>query len=150
MPIQGTYLGTLEGVNHLDLIGWVNTARYKWAEIMGRELKFKPATFYLGITDHLARVVEGQGYEHHRVQGSEAGSSEDRSREGVSEGEEAGDERGRTSPREGSAETEEREEIRKEGERAEMADSLGKEGSLVSNLEESDERPEDDHLRRQS
>ncbi|KAH9948166.1 Alpha/Beta hydrolase protein, partial [Amylocystis lapponica] len=57
----GTYLGTLEGVNHLDLIGWVNTARYKWAEIMGRELKFKPATFYLGVADHLARVVEGQG-----------------------------------------------------------------------------------------
>ncbi|KAI0080363.1 alpha/beta-hydrolase, partial [Panus rudis PR-1116 ss-1] len=56
----GTYLGTLEGVNHLDLVGWVNTARYKWAEIMGREIKFKPATFYLGITDHLARVVEGQ------------------------------------------------------------------------------------------
>nr|VWO94333.1 Triacylglycerol lipase [Ganoderma boninense] len=57
---QGTYLGTLEGVNHLDLVGWINTARYKWAEIMGREIKFKPATFYLGIADHLARVVEGQ------------------------------------------------------------------------------------------
>ncbi|KAH9944188.1 alpha/beta-hydrolase [Epithele typhae] len=57
----GTYLGTLEGVNHLDLVGWINTARYKWAEIMGREIKFKPATFYLGIADHLARVVEGQG-----------------------------------------------------------------------------------------
>ena len=27
---------------------------------MGREIKFKPATFYLGIADHLARVVEGQ------------------------------------------------------------------------------------------
>ena len=59
---QGTYLGTLEGVNHLDLVGWINTARYKWAEIMGREIKFKPATFYLGIADHLARVVEGQGH----------------------------------------------------------------------------------------
>ena len=42
------------------LVGWVNTARYKWAEIMGREIKFKPATFYLGITDYLARIVEGQ------------------------------------------------------------------------------------------
>ncbi|KAL4241730.1 GPI inositol-deacylase [Abortiporus biennis] len=60
----GTYLGTLEGVNHLDLVGWVNTARYKWAEIMGREIKFKPATFYLSIADHLARVVEGQQEEH--------------------------------------------------------------------------------------
>ncbi|EPQ60479.1 alpha/beta-hydrolase, partial [Gloeophyllum trabeum ATCC 11539] len=51
----GTYLGTLEHVNHLDLVGWINTARYKWAEIMGREIKFRPAQFYLGIADHLAR-----------------------------------------------------------------------------------------------
>ena len=35
-------------------------ARYKWAELTGREIAFKPATFYLGIADHLARVVEGQ------------------------------------------------------------------------------------------
>lgn len=47
-------------MSHLDLVGWVNPARYKWAQIMGREIKFKPATFYLGIVDHLARVVEGQ------------------------------------------------------------------------------------------
>jgi hypothetical protein len=26
---------------------------------MGREIKFKPATFYLGIADHLAKAVEG-------------------------------------------------------------------------------------------
>lgn len=58
---QGTYLGTLEDVNHLDLIGWLNTARYKWAEFTGREIKFKPATFYLGVADYLARNVEGQG-----------------------------------------------------------------------------------------
>ncbi|KDQ63367.1 hypothetical protein JAAARDRAFT_376099 [Jaapia argillacea MUCL 33604] len=56
----GTYLGTLEQVNHLDLVGWINTARYKWAEIMGREIKFRPATFYLGIADYLAREVEGR------------------------------------------------------------------------------------------
>ncbi|KAF9654124.1 alpha/beta-hydrolase [Thelephora ganbajun] len=55
----GTYLGTLEHVNHLDLVGWINTARYKWAELMGNEIKFKPATFYLGIVDHLAKAVEG-------------------------------------------------------------------------------------------
>lgn len=55
---QGTYLGTLEHVNHLDLVGWINTARYKWAELMGSEIKFKPATFYLGVVDHLARAVE--------------------------------------------------------------------------------------------
>jgi len=52
-------LGTLEDVNHLDLVGWVNAARYKWAEIMGKEIKFRPATFYLGIVDMLAREVEG-------------------------------------------------------------------------------------------
>ncbi|KAJ8488308.1 hypothetical protein ONZ45_g14001 [Pleurotus djamor] len=56
----GTYLGTLEGVNHLDLVGWINTARYKWAEIVGREIKFRPATFYLGVADMLAGSVEGQ------------------------------------------------------------------------------------------
>ncbi|KAJ2925624.1 hypothetical protein H1R20_g11470, partial [Candolleomyces eurysporus] len=56
----GTYLGTLHQVNHLDLVGWINTARYKWAEIMGKEIKFRPATFYLGIVDMLAREVEGQ------------------------------------------------------------------------------------------
>lgn len=56
----GTYLGTLEHVNHLDLVGWINTARYKWAEIMGNEIKFRPATFYLGIADMLAKEVEGK------------------------------------------------------------------------------------------
>jgi triacylglycerol lipase len=56
---QGTYLGTLSDVNHLDLVGWINTARYKWAEIMGKEIKFRPATFYLGIVDMLAGEVEG-------------------------------------------------------------------------------------------
>ena len=40
-------------------MGWINTARYKWAELMGNEIKFKPATFYLGIADHLAKAVEG-------------------------------------------------------------------------------------------
>ncbi|KAI0080365.1 alpha/beta-hydrolase, partial [Panus rudis PR-1116 ss-1] len=54
----GTYLGTLEDVGHSNLTGWVNTARHKWAQVMGREVKFKPTTFYLGIADHLARVVE--------------------------------------------------------------------------------------------
>ncbi|KAI0066489.1 alpha/beta-hydrolase [Artomyces pyxidatus] len=57
----GTYLGTLEDVNHLDLVGWINTARYKWASIRGREIKFRPATFYLGVADLLAREVDGVG-----------------------------------------------------------------------------------------
>ena len=58
--LQGTYLGTLNHVNHLDLVGWINEARYKWAEIMGKEIKFRPATFYMGIVDMLAKEVEGQ------------------------------------------------------------------------------------------
>lgn len=57
----GTYLGTLQQVNHLDLVGWINTARYKWAEMFGKEIGFRPATFYLGVADLLAREVEGQG-----------------------------------------------------------------------------------------
>ena len=88
-------------MNHLDLVGWINTARYKWAEIMGREIKFKPATFYLGIADHLARVVEGQAQPHEQV--------------------EMGPGHGST-----SRERQEREQIREEGERVEMAESLGK------------------------
>ncbi|KAG5647563.1 hypothetical protein DXG03_008916 [Asterophora parasitica] len=55
----GTYLGTLSHVNHLDLIGWINAPRYKWAEIMGKEIKFRPATFYLGVADMLAGEVDG-------------------------------------------------------------------------------------------
>lgn len=103
---QGTYLGTLEGVNHLDLVGWINTARYKWAEIMGREIKFKPATFYLGIADHLARVVEGQ----EQPRGAEEGEQGEADRP-APERETSGERRGR--------------------ERAEMADSLGKGESQV-------------------
>lgn len=48
-------------MNHLDLVGWINTARYKWAEMVGREIKFRPGTFYLEIADRLANEVEGQG-----------------------------------------------------------------------------------------
>ncbi|KAH7106731.1 Alpha/Beta hydrolase protein [Auriculariales sp. MPI-PUGE-AT-0066] len=48
----GVYLGTLENVNHLDLIGWL--APFKFG------LNFKPGTFYLGICDYLARTVEKQ------------------------------------------------------------------------------------------
>jgi triacylglycerol lipase len=88
----------LEGVNHLDLVGWVNTARYKWAEIMGREIKFKPATFYLGVADHLARVVEGEAQPHTLAKDT------------------LGDD----------VETMEHKEIREEGERVEMAESLDK------------------------
>ncbi|QRW06013.1 alpha/beta hydrolase family protein [Ceratobasidium sp. AG-Ba] len=56
----GTYLGTLDGVNHLELVGWVNQARNTITEWMGGETNFRPATFYLGIANTLAEVVEGQ------------------------------------------------------------------------------------------
>lgn len=65
---------------------------------MGREIKYKPATFYLGVADHIARVAEGQAT-------------------GLEEESEHGDPR---------VSEEEREEIREEGERVEMAESLGK------------------------
>lgn len=56
----GTYLGTLSPVNHLDLVGWTNAARYTWASIWGKEILFKPASFYLGVADLLAGVEEGE------------------------------------------------------------------------------------------
>ncbi|CAE6412605.1 unnamed protein product [Rhizoctonia solani] len=56
----GTYLGTLDGVNHLELVGWVNEARNTITEWMGGEANFRPATFYLGVANHLAEAVEGQ------------------------------------------------------------------------------------------
>jgi len=59
----GKYMGTLEPVNHMDLIGWVNFARYAWADLTGKAIQFKPATFYLGIVDMLAVEVEGRELE---------------------------------------------------------------------------------------
>lgn len=58
--LGGTYLGTLDGVNHLELVGWVNQARNTITEWMGGEANFRPATFYLGVANTLAEVVEGQ------------------------------------------------------------------------------------------
>lgn len=56
----GRYIGTLEDVNHLDLVGWVNEFSNKWKEMIGEEIKFKPATFYLGVVDLLAREAESR------------------------------------------------------------------------------------------
>nr|GAT47848.1 predicted protein [Mycena chlorophos] len=56
----GKYCGTIQNVSHLNLVGWINPAQIKWAEIVGREITFRPATFYLGIVDRLAEEVEGQ------------------------------------------------------------------------------------------
>lgn len=45
-------------MNHLDLVGWINAARYKWAELTGKGIKFKPASFYLEVAARLAEEVE--------------------------------------------------------------------------------------------
>ncbi|RSH94528.1 hypothetical protein EHS25_004332 [Saitozyma podzolica] len=50
----GEYRGTLLGVNHLDLVGWVNHVRYVISGWTGNPIAFKPATFYLEISDYLA------------------------------------------------------------------------------------------------
>ncbi|KAK4685601.1 triacylglycerol lipase, partial [Tremellales sp. Uapishka_1] len=50
----GEYRGTLVGVNHLDLVGWVNHVRYAISGWMGNAIVFKPATFYLEVADYLA------------------------------------------------------------------------------------------------
>ncbi|KAG6817706.1 hypothetical protein H0H87_004497 [Tephrocybe sp. NHM501043] len=81
----GTYLGTLQHVNHLDLVGWINTARYKWAEMMGKEIKFRPATFYLGIADMLAGEVDGIPREGEEPQLEHRREHDDEVREGLSE-----------------------------------------------------------------
>ena len=46
-------------MNHLDLVGWINAARYSWAKFRGHDIPFHPATFYLSTADHLAREVDG-------------------------------------------------------------------------------------------
>lgn len=32
--VGGKYVGTLENVNHMDLVGWVNAARFAWADLV--------------------------------------------------------------------------------------------------------------------
>ncbi|KAF5385141.1 hypothetical protein D9615_001364 [Tricholomella constricta] len=81
----GTYLGTLSHVNHLDLIGWINAPRYKWAEIMGKEIKFRPATFYLGVADMLAGEVDGVPKEDEHAEGEGIGKGDDQVRAELSE-----------------------------------------------------------------
>lgn len=74
-------MGTLQNVNHLDLVGWINPARFKWAEITGKQINFRPATFYLGIADMLAREVDGvvdeDGNQGNRAAGGDNIQSED-------------------------------------------------------------------------
>lgn len=50
----GEYRGTLLGVNHLDLVGWVNHVRYAFSNWSGNPISFKPATFYLEVVSKAA------------------------------------------------------------------------------------------------
>jgi len=52
----GEYKGTVEGVDHLDLINWTN--RLRWAftwQGMGNKESFNAMAFYLAIADMLAK-----------------------------------------------------------------------------------------------
>ncbi|KAJ4396045.1 lipase 2 [Gnomoniopsis smithogilvyi] len=49
----GSYKGTLEGVNHLDLINWTNRLRWTIRRWMGEPEPFNAVAFYLEIADML-------------------------------------------------------------------------------------------------
>lgn len=45
----GEYRGTLLGVNHLEMVGWVNAMKNMFSTLTGNSVSFKPGTFYLEI-----------------------------------------------------------------------------------------------------
>lgn len=45
----GEYRGTLLGVNHLEMVGWVNAMKNMFSNLTGNPVSFKPGTFYLEI-----------------------------------------------------------------------------------------------------
>ncbi|CAN8105808.1 unnamed protein product [Discula destructiva] len=51
----GSYKGTLEGVNHLDLINWTNRLRWTIRRWMGEPEPFNAVAFYLQIADMLEK-----------------------------------------------------------------------------------------------
>lgn len=52
----GTYIGTLDQVDHLDLINWTNRARSFYDKIMwAQDPPFDPIALYLDIADKLAK-----------------------------------------------------------------------------------------------
>ncbi|KAI5855009.1 alpha/beta-hydrolase [Durotheca rogersii] len=53
--IWGTYMGTLFGVSHLDLINWTNRLGWILRKWMGQGPTFNAIAFYLDITDRLAQ-----------------------------------------------------------------------------------------------
>lgn len=51
----GTYLGTINNCDHLDLINWTNRLRYHWYRLTGQKPSFNALAFYLHISDGLAK-----------------------------------------------------------------------------------------------
>ncbi|GAA96231.1 uncharacterized protein L969DRAFT_56590 [Mixia osmundae IAM 14324] len=49
----GNYRGTLENVNHLDLVGHLGRIRYAFAQWSGHKIKYKPISFYLHVAEML-------------------------------------------------------------------------------------------------
>lgn len=49
----GNFMGTIDGANHLDLVGWVNHARYAWSELTGRAIKVSGIYGVYGACLHL-------------------------------------------------------------------------------------------------
>jgi len=54
--MHGQYQGTLRGVSHLHLIGWVSAAQNAWRDLVGKRRVFEPAAFYLQICEDLAKA----------------------------------------------------------------------------------------------
>ncbi|KAG0149609.1 hypothetical protein CROQUDRAFT_39614 [Cronartium quercuum f. sp. fusiforme G11] len=50
----GKYRGTLENVNHMDLVGWTGRLRYAFAEWTGKKIAFEPVSFFLEVAESLA------------------------------------------------------------------------------------------------
>lgn len=52
----GQYLGTLEGVDHLDLINWSNKLRAEYHRVvLGKQAPFNPLALYLDIAEQLSK-----------------------------------------------------------------------------------------------
>lgn len=51
----GEYIGTIDGVDHLDLVNFTNLVQYNLARLVGRPRPFNAIALYLHITDMLAK-----------------------------------------------------------------------------------------------
>jgi hypothetical protein len=56
----GTYCGTLNNVNHLDLINWTNRLRWYFWKLTGKKRNFNAIAFYLDIAGATVRSIPGR------------------------------------------------------------------------------------------